>query len=87
MNFSHCLSTSTSRKKHRTSLGYRTFSCRACRRRFNERSGSPLNDLQFPSDVVLVVVLWRLLYKLGFREVAELLLQRGYEVSHETIHV
>ena len=24
-------------------------------------------------------------YKLGFRDVAELLLQRGYEVTHETI--
>ena len=30
-------------------------------------------------------MLWRLRYKLGFRDVAELLLQRGYEVSHETI--
>ena len=30
-------------------------------------------------------VLWRLRYKLGFRDVAELLLQRGYEVTHETI--
>jgi transposase-like protein len=30
-------------------------------------------------------VLWRLRYKLGFRDVAELLLERGYEVTHETI--
>ena len=45
----------------------------------------PSNDLQFPTDIVLLAVLWRLRYKLGFREVAELLLQRGFEVSHETI--
>jgi putative transposase len=32
-------------------------------------------------------VLWRLTYKLGFRDVAELLLQRGFEVSYETIRV
>ena len=32
-----------------------------------------------------MAVLWRLRYKLGFRDVAELLLQRGYEVTHETI--
>ncbi len=32
-----------------------------------------------------MAVLWRLWYKLGFRDVAELLLQRGYEVTHETI--
>ena len=33
---------------------------------------------------MLLAVLWRLGYKLGFRDVAELLLQ-GYEVSNETI--
>ncbi len=32
-----------------------------------------------------MAVLWRLRYKLGFRDVAKLLLQRGYEVTHETI--
>ena len=85
MTCPHCLSTSISKRQHRTSLGYRTFSCRACRLRFNERTGSPFNDLQFPTDLVLLAVLWRLRYKLGFREVAELLLQRGFEVSHETI--
>ena len=85
MTCPHCLSTSISKRQHRTSLGYRTFSCRVCRLRFNERTGSPFNDLQFPTDIVLLAVLWRLRYKLGFREVAELLLQRGCEVSHETI--
>ena len=34
---------------------------------------------------MLLAVLWRLRYKLGFRDVAELLLQRGFEISHETI--
>jgi putative transposase len=87
MTCPHCLSTAISKRKGRTALGYRTFFCRACRRRFNERSGTPFNDLQFPSDVVLLAVLWRLRYKLSFRDVAELLLQRGYEVSHETIRV
>ena len=32
-----------------------------------------------------MAVLWRLRYKLGFRDVAELLLHRGYEVTHETV--
>jgi putative transposase len=85
MTCPNCVSTSISRRKRRTALGYRTFFCQKCRRRFNERSGSRFNDLQFPTDVVLLAVLWRLRYKLGFRDVAELLLQRGYEVSHETI--
>ena len=34
---------------------------------------------------MLLAVLWRLRYKLGFRDVAEMLLQRGFEVTHETI--
>ena len=87
MTCPHCLSMATTKRKHRTALGYPTFSCRACRWRFNERTGTPFNELQFPTDVVLLAVLWRLRYKLGFRDVAELLLQRGYEVSHETIRI
>ena len=71
-------------RKRRTVLDYRTFFCNACRRHFNERTGTPFNDLQFPTDIVLMAVLWRLRYKLGFRDVAELLLQRGFEVSYET---
>ena len=80
-----CASTATTRRKGRTALGYERFRCRACRRRFNERTGTPFNDLQYPTDIVLLAVLWRLRYKLGFRDVAELLLQRGFEVTHETI--
>jgi transposase-like protein len=87
MSCPRCLSTSISKRKHRTSLGYRTFYCGDCDKRFNERTGTQFNDLQFPSDIVLIAVLWRLRYKLGFRDVAELLLQRGFEVSYETIRV
>jgi transposase-like protein len=73
------------RRRRQTSLGHHTFACPACRGVFNERSGTPFNDLQHPTDIVLLAVLWRLRYKLGFRDVAELLLQRGYEVTHETV--
>ena len=82
-----CRSKSTLRRKARTSLGYRIYYCRICKRRFNERTGTPFNDLQFPTDIVLMAVLWRLRYKLGFRDVAALLLQRGFEISHETVRI
>ena len=85
MTCPHCGSKETSRRRRRSSLGYRTSACRACHRIFNERTGTPFNDLQYPTDIVLLAVLWRLRYKLGFRDVAELLLQRGFEVTHETI--
>ena len=81
----HCRSTPTSKRMRRTTLGYRRFRCRTCGRRFNERTGTPFNDLQYPTDLVLLAVQWRLQYKLSFRDVAELLLQRGYEVTHETV--
>jgi hypothetical protein len=54
-------------------------------RSFNDRTGTSFNNLQFPSDIVLLPVLWHLRYKLGFRDVAELLMQRGFVVSYETI--
>ena len=64
---------------------YRTYACRACGSVFNERTGTPFNDLQYPTDVVMLAVLWRLRYKLSFRDVAELLLERGFQVTHETV--
>lgn len=82
----HCGSTVTTRRRCRTALGYRRFNCLPCRHQFNERTGTPFNDLQHPTDIVLLAVLWRLRSKLSFfRDVAELLLQRGFEVTHETV--
>ena len=52
---------------------------------FQRATGTPFNDLQHSTDIVLLAVLWRLRYKLSFRDVAELLLERGYAVTHETI--
>ncbi len=82
MTCSHCGSQETNRRRRRSSLGFHTFARRACRRIFNERTGTPFNDLQYPTDIVLLAVSWRLRYKLGFRDVAELLLRRGCEVTH-----
>ena len=87
MSCPRCQSESVLKRKVRTGLGYQIYYCRACRRRFNQRTGTPFNDLQFPTDIVLMAVLWRLRYKLGFRDVTELLLQRGFTVSHETIRI
>ena len=54
----------------RTSLGYRTFRCRACTRTFYERTGTPFNRLEYPTDVVLLVVRLRLQYSLSLRSLA-----------------
>ena len=80
-----CTSTATTKRKGRTALGSRRFRCRACRRRFHERTGPPFNDRQDPTDIVRLAVRWRLRDTLGFRDVVELLLQRGDAVTHEPI--
>lgn len=81
----HCESVETQEQSKRTSLGYRTFRCVACQRRFNERSGTPFNDLSVPTDIVFLVVLWRLRYPLSLRHLAEMFLERGFVFSHETV--
>ena len=81
MNCPHCASPSTKEQRKITALGYRTFRCSACRRTFNERTGTPFNFLEYPTDVVL----WRLRYKLSLRGLAEMFLQRGFVFTHEAI--
>lgn len=50
----------------------------------NETS-TPFNSLEFPTDVVLLAVLWRLRDILSLRDVAEMLLARGFTFTHEAI--
>jgi putative transposase len=81
----HCAESATAELPRRTALGYRTFRCPHCRRSFNERTGTPFNHLQVPADIVLLVVLWRLRYKLSLRDLAEMFLTRGFCLTHETV--
>jgi len=81
----HCAATSIVEQPRRTALGYRTFRCRSCRRIFNERTGTSFNHLQYPTDLVVLVVLWRLRYKLSLRDLAEMFLARGFVFSHEAV--
>lgn len=85
MNCPNCLSTATTQLASKTSLGYGMFHCSACRRKFNERTGTVFNHLQFPTDFVLLVVLWRLRYKLSLRDLSEMFLVRGFEFTHEAV--
>ncbi len=60
------------------------FRCRACRRTCNERTDTPFNHLQAPTDVAVLVVPGRLQYKLSLRNVAEMVRTRGFTFTHET---
>jgi transposase-like protein len=72
-------------RPERTDQGYRRFRCRDCDKLYNERSGGLLNHAQYPSDVIALVVLWRLRYRLTLRDLAEMFLVRGIVFSHEAV--
>ncbi|MBV8865257.1 MAG: IS6 family transposase [Acidobacteriaceae bacterium] len=61
------------------------FRCRACRRKFNERTGTPYNHLEFPTDIVFQVLFCRFRYQLSLRHWAELFLLRGFEFTHQAL--
>ncbi|MEP7289658.1 MAG: IS6 family transposase [Chloroflexota bacterium] len=85
MTCPHCQSKNTREYQRRTSLGYKIFRCHGCKVMFNERTGTCFNAVQFPTDIVMMVVLWRLRYKLSLRDLVEMFAVRGYEFSHETV--
>jgi putative transposase len=85
MTCPHCESTAITERPERTELGYRRFRCRDCQREFNERTGTPFNRLQYPTDIICLVVLWRFRYKLSLRDLAEMFLQRGLVFTYEAV--
>jgi putative transposase len=85
MNCPHCAATTSRPCAKKTKLGYAIFFCSQCRSTFNERTGTPFNYLEVPTDIVLLVVFWRLRYKLSLRDVAEMFLARGFVFTHETV--
>ena len=70
----HCESADTKERRERTALGYRRFRCQTYKREFNERTGTSFNHLQYPTDIVCLVVLWRIRYKLSLRDLPEMFL-------------
>jgi transposase-like protein len=41
---------------------------------------------RFPADVIVVAVRWYLRHNLSYRDVEELLVERGVEVDHVTVY-
>ena len=85
MDCAACRSAAVTVRPERTARGYLRFRCRDCGKRFNERSGTPLNHAQYLSDVIALVVLWRLRYRLTLRDLSEMFAQRGIVFSYESV--
>src|ERR1700739_2686970 len=80
-----CGSAAVTERPDLTAQGYRRFRCRDCGRQFNERSDGILNRTSLPSDIIAFVVFCRLRYRLILRDLSEIMLLRGFTISHETI--
>jgi transposase-like protein len=80
-----CGSGAVTERPDLTAQGYRRFRCRACGKQFNERSDGVLNRASLPSDIIAFVVFCRLRYRLTLRDLSEILLLRGFTMSHECI--
>jgi transposase, IS6 family len=57
-------------------------------RRIDLQAGqvSAFAGFRFPPDVIVLAVRWYLRFGLSYRDVEELLAERGIEVEHVTVH-
>src|SRR3712207_407443 len=62
------------------------YRCRACRRRFTDRSGSAFSGYRFPDEVIALAVRWYLRYRLSYADVVECLAERGITVDPSTVY-
>ena len=85
MSCPYCQSSELRKLNQTTDLGYSEFRCGGCLRKSNERTGTPFNYLQLPTDIVFEIVFCRLRYKLSLRNLAEMYLLRGFEFTHEAV--
>ena len=58
---------------------------RVCMSRHTSFGSGSFAGYRFPSDVILLAVRWYLRYGLSYRDVEELLVERGVEVDHVSI--
>lgn len=85
MNCPHCCSSNTASLKRTTKLGYPLHRCRNCSQTFNERTGTPFNFVEVPTEILFEVLLCRCRYKMSYRDVVEYFLVRGFQFTHETV--
>ena len=86
MDCIHCKSHATQQLKRHTQLGYHQFRCRDCFRQYNERTGTPLNYIEYPTAVVMMVVHYYYRFKVSLDDVVELMAMRGFQLCHQTVH-
>lgn len=82
-----CKSTKSCQLKRHTGLGYKQYRCLGCHKQYNERNGTIFNFLNYPIEVILLAVLFYYRYKLSLVDVSEVMVLRGFSISHETVRL
>jgi len=77
----------TPHKKGKTSLGYQAYQCKACHLKYNDRTSTQYNYLEYPTDIVMQTVRWYIRYRLSYANLSEMLAERGLEITAETIRL
>ncbi|MDT5162298.1 MAG: transposase, family, partial [Mycobacterium sp.] len=70
----------------KTSFGMLKRMCRSCCVRLVLPPRSAFAGFRFPREVIVLAVRWYLRYRLSYRDVEELLAERGVQVDHVTIY-
>jgi hypothetical protein len=85
MDCAECGPGAVSERSERTTQGYRRFRCCAFGKQSNKRSAGSLNRTRYRSDIIALVVLWRMRYRLALRDLPEVFPIRGIVFSHEAV--
>lgn len=72
--------------KRQTKLGYTQYRCQKCYRQFNERTGTLLNFIEHPTEVVMMALRYYYRFKVSLEDVVELMVMRGFHLTQQTIH-
>jgi putative transposase len=86
MDCPHCISAKTNRMNDTTLLGYEQYRCLDCGKQFNERTGTKLNFIEYPTEAVMIAVHYYYRFKVSLDDVVELIVMRGFHLSHQTVH-
>ena len=86
MDCPHCQAKNTTKLSAKTALGYLQFRCHDCGSQFNERTGTPYNYIEYPTDVVVMAVYFYYRFKTSLDDVVELMAMRNIHLSYQTVY-
>ena len=84
MHCPHCKSKNTQKIQKKTVFGYEQYRCYSCGKQYNERTGTKLNFIEYPTEVVMIAVHYYYRFKVSLDDVVELMTMRGFHLCHQT---